>query len=285
MRKVVARVGALSGALVPTDAQLIELARLEVARISTLGIAGFDAPITRASMREAADALDGVRALYASAAPVWWPSLRAERRAVDSTFVSAAAYLRAHSDFESFDRLAFIVAHAQPAARAIDSLRRAARTTPVRIPRGWRADVASVYDANAFDPRAYAATDAPLSTPAIVALGRRLFSEPALSGTGTRSCASCHVPSHAFTDGLPRAARIDGKGVVARHTPTLLNAGLAPAQFADERAMTLEEQVVRVLESPTEMASSVERAAAAVARRSDYAAEFGRAFDLRAIRR
>jgi cytochrome c peroxidase len=58
----------------------------------------------------------------------------------------------------------------------------------------------------------------------------------------------------------------------------LLNAGLAPAQFADERAVTLEEQVLRVLESPGEMASSVDRAARVVSRRADYAAEFAQAF-------
>ena len=210
MRRVVARVRALSSALAPSDAQLIELARLEVARVSTLGIAGFDAPMTRASMREAADALDGVRLLYADAAPAWWPSLGAQRRAIDSTFFRAESYLRAHPDFESFDRLVFIAIYAEPAAQAIDALRRAAGTTAVRIPRGWRADAASVYDAGAFNPRAYAATNAPVPTPIVVALGRRLFSEPALSGTGTRSCASCHSPSHAFTDGLPaRRASMD----------------------------------------------------------------------------
>jgi cytochrome c peroxidase len=278
MRRVVARVRALSAALVPTDAQLIELARLEVARVSTLGIAGFDAPLTHASMREAADALDGVRQLYADAGPAWWPSLQPERGAVDSAFRRAADHLRAHPEFDSFDRLAFIVAYAEPAARAIDSLRRAAGTTAVRIPRAWRADIASVYDAGAFDPRAYAPSDAPVSTAAAVALGERLFAEPTLSGSGTRSCASCHSPSHAFTDGLARAARIDGHGLVARHTPTLLNAALAPAQFADERAPTLEEQVARVLESPTEMASSTERATGAVAHRNGYAAQFARAF-------
>ena len=104
MRRVVARIRALSGALSPTDAQLIELARLEVARVSTVGIAGFDAPITRASMREAADALDGVRLLYSSAGAAWWPSLKSERHAVDSTLSRAMSHLRAHSDFETFDR-------------------------------------------------------------------------------------------------------------------------------------------------------------------------------------
>src|SRR5690242_6204634 len=42
-------------------------------------------------------------------------------------------------------------------------------------------------------------------TAAKVALGARLFNDPRLSGAGQRSCASCHRPELAFTDGLRRA--------------------------------------------------------------------------------
>ena len=49
--------------------------------------------------------------------------------------------------------------------------------------------------------------------------------------------------------------------MVARNTPTLINAALQPAQFADARAVTLEDQVIEVLRSPAEMGSSIERAA------------------------
>ena len=278
MRRVVARIRALSGALAPTDAQLIELARLEMTRISTLGIAGFDAQVTHASMSEAAEALDGLRALFASAGPARWPKQHKERIAIDSTLSRASGMLRAHPEFESFNRLLYITAYAEPAAQAIDSLRRVLGLTAIQIPRGWRSDVASVFDSGAFNPRAYAAATAPAPTPELIALGRRLFSETSLSGTGKRSCASCHVPSHAFTDGLVRAVRIDGRGLVARHTPTLLNAGLAPAQFADERSITIEEQIVRVLESKTEMGSSTELATASIARRPEYVAEFSKVF-------
>jgi len=278
MRGTVARTRALGGAIVATDAQLIELARQEVARVSTLGIAGFDTPRSREAMRESADALDGVRAVLDVDGASRWPRLVADRDAASAALASAAAWLRANPDFESSDRLQFIAGPGERAARAIDALRRAASVRAVELHRGWRADAASVYDAGAFDPRAYAAADAPAPTPDLVALGRRLFFEPALSGPGARSCASCHMPSRAFTDGRARQRAIDGRGLVKRHTPTLLNAALAPAQFADERAPTLEEQVVRVLESPAEMGSSIGRAARTLAIRPEYRALFARAF-------
>src|SRR5262249_55008917 len=92
MRAVTARIRALADAIAPTPAQMIELARLEVARISTLGIAGFDAPRTGAAIHECADAFDGVRWLLATAAQSW-SAPAADRRAIDTSFTRAASYL------------------------------------------------------------------------------------------------------------------------------------------------------------------------------------------------
>jgi cytochrome c peroxidase len=52
--------------------------------------------------------------------------------------------------------------------------------------------------------------DNPMST-AKVALGQRLFSEPRLSVTGKHSCASCHEPGRAYSDGRARAIGATGQ--------------------------------------------------------------------------
>jgi cytochrome c peroxidase len=279
MRPLAARLRSLAPALVPTEAQLIEVARLELARVSTLGIAGFDAPRTGDAMREGAEAIESVRGLLRAAGPGFWNDFARERQTLDDAFGRAAGYLRSHPDFEIFNRLAFISVYAQPAAVALDSLRRAAHTTPIRIPRAWRVDAPSVYSANAFDTRAYAPSTAPASSRDLVALGARLFFDPSLSGPKTRSCASCHNPAQGFADGLVKAHSIDPNGrAVARNTPTLINAALQPAQFADERSVTLEDQIVEVLRSPAEMSSSVEQASATVGANATYVSAFASAF-------
>ena len=58
--------------------------------------------------------------------------------------------------------------------------------------------------------------------PGAVALGERLFFEPRLSASGTTSCATCHAPDRAWTDGRRR-----GKGIeeLDRNTPSLWNVG------------------------------------------------------------
>ena len=62
----------------------------------------------------------------------------------------------------------------------------------------------------------------------------------------------------------------------ARNTPTLLDVAYQPLYFADERALTLEDQIGAVLASPTEMGSSAERAAEHLSRDTAMRAELAR---------
>jgi cytochrome c peroxidase len=61
--------------------------------------------------------------------------------------------------------------------------------------------------------------------PALVELGRHLFFEPRLSGDGSRSCASCHVPELGFADGLALARGYNGTEYF-RNAPSLLSVRL-----------------------------------------------------------
>ena len=56
--------------------------------------------------------------------------------------------------------------------------------------------------------------------PSAIAFGRALFFEPRLSLSGTVSCATCHQPDRAWTDGLPRSR---GHRTVDRNAPSLVN--------------------------------------------------------------
>ncbi len=88
-----------------------------------------------------------------------------------------------------------------------------------------------------------------------VALGCRLFSETRLSVTNTYSCASCHHPELAFTDG--RALAVGAKGdSMHRGAMTLTNVAYNPAfTWASDSVVTLERQMEQPLfnEHPLEM--------------------------------
>jgi cytochrome c peroxidase len=82
-------------------------------------------------------------------------------------------------------------------------------------------------------------------------LGERLFNDKRLSADGSVSCATCHVPTKAFTDGLPVAKGMAGK-LGTRNTPSLWNVTYATSLFWDGRRATLEDQVQDPLINPRE---------------------------------
>ena len=120
-------------------------------------------------------------------------------------------------------------------------------------------------------------TDSPL-TPAVVALGEKLFFDSRLSGDGTVACATCHDPARAFTDGRPASIGIAGR-VGQRNAPTILNALYNKTQFWDGRVNTLEEQAALPITNPFEMgAASIGDAIANIAGDADYRRQFMEAF-------
>lgn len=286
MRERVALLRSETGSLEMEEAAVFDAAREEIARVSTLDIAGFDSDRQDDALLDAAAALDGVRATLVAPAEPESDRAAADRRRAADALLAAADYLRQHPAFERMDRFTFLTHYSQPAAHAVAALR-SSRSVPRRpIGRVWRDGAASVYDSAAFNPFAYAprfASIAEMDT-SVFGLGARLFADPQLSGPKVRACAGCHLPTRAFTDGLPKRTplvpgipRPDG-APPARHTPTLLNAGLQPALFDDERARSLEQQIAFVLADPDEMHSSTDTAVARVGADSSYRAAFARAF-------
>ena len=113
--------------------------------------------------------------------------------------------------------------------------------------------------------------------PAKLALGKRLFADPALSVNGTVSCTSCHDPALGFADGVPIGRGVAKKPLV-RHTPHLWNLAWGAAYFWDGRARTLEEQVRGPIENPLEMGESLPHLAGKLGRDRSYRKAFAEAF-------
>jgi cytochrome c peroxidase len=92
-----------------------------------------------------------------------------------------------------------------------------------------------------------------VTTPAQVALGRMLFSEPRLSLREDLSCAGCHDLDRFGVDHQKTAIGTDGQ-VGPRNVPTVFNAATHIAQFWDGRAASVEAQAVEPILNPQEMA-------------------------------
>lgn len=85
-------------------------------------------------------------------------------------------------------------------------------------------------------------------------LGRVLFYDRGLSVDGTTSCASCHQQKFAFTDDKRLSVGFNGRAVF-RNSMSLVNLRYYPRGrfFWDERAESLEAQVLMPIENPVEM--------------------------------
>lgn len=110
-------------------------------------------------------------------------------------------------------------------------------------------------------------------------LGRVLFYDEKLSANGTISCASCHKQDKGFSDDAVLSTGFDG-GLTGRHSMTLINARFYQRGrfFWDERAATLEEQVLMPFQDPVEMGMTLEEVVGTVQEQTYYAELFQKAF-------
>ena len=130
-------------------------------------------------------------------------------------------------------------------------------------------------------PKPAVPADNPMSD-AKVALGRRLFFESRLSVTGRYSCASCHRPERAYTDGRALAVGATG-GRLDRNAMALVNAAYNISfGWQHPEITSLEQQMRQPLfnRHPVELGLAGRGAAVirALAADPDYPRQFAAAF-------
>src|SRR5690606_1070529 len=104
-----------------------------------------------------------------------------------------------------------------------------------------------------------------------VALGRKLFFDPILSGNGTQACADCHRPQNAFSDPRQFSVGIDGSQGFRNSMPLQnLAWNYAEKFFWDGRKTTLEEQIFEPVTNPIEMNNTWPNAVASLQDHNQY---------------
>jgi cytochrome c peroxidase len=83
-------------------------------------------------------------------------------------------------------------------------------------------------------------------------LGKTLFFDTRMSGSGKISCASCHQPELSWTDAKPRSIGHDG-AMNKRNSPSIQNTWFYKRLFWDGRSNSLEDQAFAPINSESEM--------------------------------
>lgn len=251
----------------------------QVVRMMTLGITGFDTPGTLAAVPEAKVSLEAMAQDFASFESVCTPASQNAYHQTIQAFREAASLFT--TDFESLDRMSLIRNHLNPLYR---NLRRFHQQMGYPQHSALTAREQSINDQ----------AETPFSTDflnsyyftyqaghqeseAQVELGRFLFYEPAMSADASMSCASCHQPNKAFTDGLTKSLDNQGEPVL-RNAPTLLNAVFAQRHFYDLRADKLENQLADVFHNEREFQSDFAQLSERLQQSEEYVRLFETAY-------
>ncbi len=273
-----------------TDNHLFDAMRLEVFRLITLGISGFDSPIAKNSLPEAMTVLATLKkyiALYER--PTQLSNFQLVANISESTeeytklwhkIDQAEKYIKKFNDFDSFNRAYFITKFANSIAEMLLDYQIKLGIKPFEEHRFLKTTAKTPFEEDAFDESYFAPTYSRqyAKNQHIIDLGKTLFYDPILSGNNQRSCASCHQLDKAFTDRLPKSKSFDGKGFISRNAPTLLNAGLQASLFYEGRVAYMEDQIADVLSAKDEMHSSVKEVVTKLNENKNYQLLFQKAF-------
>jgi len=113
-----------------------------------------------------------------------------------------------------------------------------------------------------------------------VALGRKLFYDPILSGDNSQSCSSCHVQEKGFSDPDQFSEGINGD-FGNRNSMPIVNLGWNQFGFFwDGRSITLEEQALDPVVNPIEMNATWPEVEAKLNAHSEYPELFRKAFNV-----
>ncbi|MBG6111209.1 cytochrome c peroxidase [Flavobacterium sp. CG_9.10] len=263
-----------------TDSHIFDAMRLEVFRIITLGITGFDSPIVQNSIPEAVSSLESIEEYY----QIYLDNSEdLIAKSVLKTIKTGKEYLHKNTKFNEFDRAVFIREIANPLSKGLYRTQMELKIPLIKEVRGLKTTAQTLFDATAFDAEAFSGFPDYKTTPEKIELGKLLFNDPILSGNNSRSCASCHHSENAFTDGLEKAVSLDGKSLVKRNTPTLSNIAFQRVFFSDSRVNYLEDQAIAVITNENEMHGSLKKSVLALKTNGRYAAKFQKAFPKKAI--
>ncbi|MDX1909477.1 MAG: cytochrome c peroxidase [Bacteroidia bacterium] len=238
-----------------TSRMVFEASRAGLIRVFTQGLTGFDTPGSLQAVPEAATVIRSIAGMMA----IYEPSLAATSPgladSLHQTLQAAAGYLDSHPDFETFDRLYYVRTYINPLYAMIGAAQAALSIETVhdvsRYPVPVQQAVRDIFSPDLLDRTYFAGPDAAYQSRR-AELGQLLFFDPVLSRDNTGSCATCHQPGRAFTDGYPKSLAMNGDGDVGRNAPTVIDAVFARRYFHDMRSEYLASQIEHVIANEKE---------------------------------
>jgi cytochrome c peroxidase len=259
------------------DHHFYELVQHQIIRIAALGITGFDSPVAFQSIEEAAHSLEGINAWYRLYSQTKGKSVNEQ---LSKQINAAIVFTQKNKDFNTFNRLIFIKDHLMPISKSFENeFQSTINNTPnFKQNKVFYGNLADLMQGKTLNPDAFSPYSESKSTPEKTALGKALFSEVSLSRNNNISCASCHNPDKAFTDGQVTSVTNIHNNSGKRNSPTVLYSAFQKSFFYDLRSQDLENQIESVMNNPNEFNLTPKEIKKKVFSNQTLAADFAKAY-------
>lgn len=249
-----------------SDSNIFESQKLQMVRVMSLGISGFDSPIALHSLPEAKVSIQNIGAVISN-----FKDDVTLNRMIQKT----EDFIDKTPDFNTFDRGDFITQYCIPISKRIHEIQKELKIKNNSYSGVINFDSATIFEETAFNVNYFAPSYNKNPSQEQIDLGEKLFSDTILSGDNSVSCISCHIPSEAYADHKKKVAQ---NGKLSRNTPTLLNSGFQNSLFLDGRVSYLEDQAKAVINNKDEMHGSFSNALHKVKTNTKYQTEFRKVF-------
>jgi cytochrome c peroxidase len=246
--------------------------RIELIRMYSLGVTGFDTPGSLNTSEEATHAFLGMNK-YINDDP-YFKNYNVQK--ANTILTEGIDYLSKNTDFEAFDRIEFYKKYIQPLYEEFGNWD--GRSDDLKEFSGWNVNNKNLFSSDFLDPYFYTLLKQNEDNAELRKLGKEIFYDQNLSDNGKMSCATCHLPENAFTDLKAKSqSNVEGKTVL-RNSPSLYNAVFAKRFFYDLRAFYLEQQAEHVIYNEDEFNTSYESIIKKLKTKPEYKKAFKTAF-------
>ena len=263
------------------ESQLLEMMQYQFYRTASLNLNGYDATVNLDNILETESVFDGMILLVKC-----FKTYRTSQPGVKKAYskmalylTSAKKYLHLHPDYNTFNRLHFITEYLIPLNASVIEYHNVTATVWSNTQEALNLQSKNPFIKQGLNMWFFSIfQNDTLYEKQRAELGEKLFFDNTLSGNNKRSCATCHNPGLAFTDGLTKSMAFDEESEIPRNAPTLLNVAFQKAFFYDGKSVQLEQQAFDVVHNKTEMQGNLEEAAKKLSLDKNYADRFKAAF-------
>lgn len=261
--------------LIISEKELVEATKMELIRVFTLGVSGFDTPGSQRALSEAKVVFGNLRKQMTHL------RLGGSSNEILLLIDLGINKIEGNKTFDKFDRFSFLTEVINPLYKELNQLFPSDDNKKTSI----NPSANSLFDSAFLDPYYFTLLEKRKDNTQIRELGKKLFSDPVLSQNLSMSCQSCHNPKKGFTDGAAKSIVNDKGETTLRNSPTLLNAVYSDRYFYDLRAFNLEQQVEHVIFNEKEFGTTYESILKKLNANEEYSTLFNQAFGNKKITR